>query len=146
MESWRKVWRDGFAPQFSTAALAAMRDALANDHPNLVQGATTIPAPLQPLADQPAECCCILGFAAWQVDGLGTVAQLEEEFSLMCFEADQAMGEPAACRYFLNWYDETPREEMRREMLAEIDLLLRPNSEAAPQLNVHATEEIFTAA
>jgi hypothetical protein len=31
------------------------------------------------------------------------------------------MGEPAAVRWFLNWYDETPRDEMRRKLLAEVE-------------------------
>ncbi len=32
--------------------------------------------------------------------------------------------EPAACRWFLNWYDETPRHEMRRCLLAEVNRVL----------------------
>ena len=32
--------------------------------------------------------------------------------------------EPAACRWFLNWYDDTPRDEVRRELLAEVELAL----------------------
>ena len=31
------------------------------------------------------------------------------------------VGEPAACRWFLNWFDETPRDEMRRLLLAEVN-------------------------
>jgi hypothetical protein len=50
-----------------------------------------------------------------------TVGKVEEIFAKLCFDADKSLGEPAACRYFLNWYDETPRDEMRREMIAELD-------------------------
>jgi hypothetical protein len=52
---------------------------------------------------------------------LDTVAEVEEFFARACFETDQRLGEPAACRWFLNWYDETPREEMRRQLLAEVN-------------------------
>jgi hypothetical protein len=37
---------------------------------------------------------------------------------------DQRLGEPAACRWFLNWFDETPRDEMRRLLLPEVQQLL----------------------
>jgi len=33
MESWRLVWRDGFVPLLSTAALQSLRDGLAKDDP-----------------------------------------------------------------------------------------------------------------
>ena len=33
-------------------------------------------------------------------------------------------GEPAGCRWFLNWYDETPRDDMRRMLLAEVNRAL----------------------
>jgi hypothetical protein len=45
---------------------------------------------------------------------------VEEFFARMCFEIDQRLGEPAGCRWFLNWFDETPREEMRQQLLAEV--------------------------
>ena len=32
----------------------------------------------------------------------------------------ERLGEPAACRWFLNWFDDTPRDQMRRELLAEV--------------------------
>ena len=55
---------------------------------------------------------------------MGTVADVEEFFARVCFEADQALGEPAACRWFLNWFDETPRQEMCAQLLPEVDLAL----------------------
>jgi hypothetical protein len=124
MESWRKAWREGFVPQLSTAGLEALRQALATDDARLIQGATTSPPPLQCVQDWPVEACCVLGFCGWQGEGLQTVAEVEEDFARLCFEADQALGEPAACRYFLNWYDDTPRAEMRRELLSEVEQAL----------------------
>ena len=35
MESWRTVWREGFAPVLSLKGLEALRDALAADDPRL---------------------------------------------------------------------------------------------------------------
>ena len=120
MESWRHVWRKGVAPLLSTQSLEALRKGLVSDDPRLVQGATTSPPPLQCVQEWPVEAACALGFCGWQGDGLETVAEVEEFFARMCFEIDQAMGEPAACRWFLNWFDDTPREEMRRELLSEV--------------------------
>jgi hypothetical protein len=134
MESWRKVWRDGFVPQLSTTGLEALRQALCEDDPRLIQGATTSPPPLQCVQDWPVDACCVLGYCSWQTEDLETVAEVEEEFARLCFEADQVLGEPAACRYFLNWYDETPRDEMRRELLAEVDLALADRFGIEPAL------------
>ncbi len=120
MESWRKVWREGLAPQISTAGLEALRSALLNDDPRLLQSATTSPPPLQCVQDWPVDGACGLGYCGWQGDGLETVAEVEEYFARSCFECDQLLGEPAACRWFLNWFDETPREEMRQLLLAEV--------------------------
>jgi len=124
MESWRKVWREGLAPQVSTAGLDALRKALMNDDQRLLQGATTSPPPLQCVQEWPVEAACGLGYCGWQGEGLETVAQVEEFFAKACFEADKRLGEPAGCRWFLNWFDETPRDEMRRLLLAEVNRTL----------------------
>ncbi len=105
----------------STAGLEALQRALNEDDPRLQQGATTTPPPLACVQDWPVEAACAIGYCGWQGDGLETVGEVEEFFARICFEVDQRLGEPAACRWFLNWYDETPREEMRRELLAEVN-------------------------
>lgn len=124
MESWRLVWRNGFVPVLATAALEALRDALRSDDPRLTQGSTTTPPPLLCVQDWPVEAACALGFCGWQGEGRDTVGEVEEFFAQVCFEADQRLGEPAACRWFLNWFDDTPRAEMRRELLAEVEYAL----------------------
>lgn len=124
VESWRVVWRHGFAPILATAGLVALRRALASDNGELMQGATTSPPPLMCVQDWPVEATCALGYCAWKGDGLTTVGEVEEHFARCCHECDQALQEPAACRYFLNWYDDTPRDRMRRELLSEVDLTL----------------------
>ena len=124
MESWRKVWRDGVAPILPTAGLEALREALANDAPRLAQGSTTTPPPLLCVQDWPVEAACALGFCGWQGEGLISVGEVDEFFARACFEADQRLGEPAACRWFLNWFDDTPRDRMRCELLAEVEWAL----------------------
>jgi len=121
MEPWRKVWREGFAPQLSTAGLEALRRALLDDDPRLVQGVTTTPPPLQCVQDWPVEAACGLSYCGWQGDGLETVAEVEEFFGQACSEADRLLGEPAACRYFPDTFDGWTRDEMRRNLLPEVD-------------------------
>jgi len=112
MDAWRKVWREGLEPQLSTKGLQALKRGLLRDDGRLTQGATTMPPPMQG--------ACVVGYSAWQGDGLETVGEIEEVFARTCFEADQRLGEPAAVRYFLNWYDDTPRDEMRKQLLVEV--------------------------
>jgi hypothetical protein len=138
MESWRKVWREGFAPLLSTAGLESLRDALKADDGRLLQGSTSSPPPLMCVQDWPVEAACALGYCAWQGEGLETVGEVEDFFARACFDADQRLGEPAACRYFLNWFDDTPRAEMRRDLLAEVELVLAqrfPIEKAQPEPN-----------
>jgi hypothetical protein len=133
METWRKVWRDGFAPVLSTNGLTALRTALLRDDPALIQGQPTSPPPLQALLDWPAEGACALGYCAWRGDGMQTVGEVEETIARACFEADCRLGEPAACRWFLNWYDEAPRDVLRRELIAEVsrELAMRGGEEVS---------------
>lgn len=124
MESWREVWRNGFAPILSTASLTALAEALRTDDKRLTQGSTTTPPPLMCVQDWPVEGGCCLAICGWLGEGCETVGETEEFFARCCFEADQRLGEPAACRWFLNWFDDTPRDQMRRELLAEVELAL----------------------
>ena len=120
MDTWRKVWREGFAPALSLNGLKALRRALASNDARLAQGATTFPPPLASVRDWPVEAACALGFCAWQGEHLETVGEVGEFFSRCCFEADQRIGKPAASRWFLKWFDDTPRDDMRRELLTEV--------------------------
>ncbi len=133
MESWRLTWRDGFAPGLSVSDLTALKTALRDDDPRLHQGQTTTPPPLMCVQDWPCEGGCALGLiGAYRHGGFGvaTVGECEEEFARLCFEADQRLGEPAACRWFLNWFDDEPRGELRRELLAEVELALSEKATA----------------
>ena len=130
MESWRLVWRDGFAPVLPTAGLEALRNALRDDDPRLRQGSTTVPPPLMCVRDWPVEAACALGFCGWQANGLALVAEVEEFFADACYQADRRLGEPGACRWFLKFFDETPWAEVRRDLLAEVERVLADRAAA----------------
>lgn len=125
MESWKEVWRKGFAPNISIKAMKVLEKALVDDDPRLLQGATTSPPPLMCVQDWPVEAACLVGYCGWQGEGLRTVEEVENYFARSCFDADSVLGEPALCRWFLNWFDETPREEMRQLLLPEIRLSIQ---------------------
>ncbi|HKA07073.1 MAG TPA: hypothetical protein VKD71_07425 [Gemmataceae bacterium] len=143
MESWRTVWRSGFAPVLSLKGLEALRDALSTNDPRLTQGSTTTPPPLMCVQDWPVEAACALGFCGWQGEKLETVGQVEEFFARCCFEADQRLGEAAACRWFLNWFDDTPREEMRLELLGEVERAIETRAETVTPAVPEGVEDPF---
>ena len=125
MEKWRRVWREGLAPHLSRAGLLALQAALVKDDPRLLQGVVTSPPGLDALRDCAVNGTCAISFCGWQGEGLQTVGQVEDYFHRICDAADGAFHESAACRYFLNWFDDVPRAEMRRELLAEVTLALQ---------------------
>lgn len=134
MESWKTVWRDGFQPGLSTRGLEALLHGLQTDSRELVQGATTSPPPLQCVQDFPCEAADAIGYCGWKGEDLVSVSEVEEAFAKTCFEADQRMGEPAAVRWFLNFWDDTPRPALFREVVAEIEReLARRRAEHLPE-------------
>lgn len=127
--SWQIVW-GAAARKLSTPGLEALRKALADDDARLIQGATTDPPPLPCTADWGVDGACLLGLCGWQGDGLKTVGEVGEYFIRLCCDIDEDCGGPAACRCLLNWYDETPREEVRRLLLPEVEKELASRSTA----------------
>lgn len=134
MEAWRRVWRVGLAPQFSVAGLKALEHGLRTDDPRILQGATCSPPPLQCVQDWDVAAADAIGYIGWQGDGLTIVKDVEGYFARVCFEADERMNESAACRYWLNWYDDTPRAEMRRHLRPEVirELERRSTADSLP--------------
>lgn len=130
MESWRKVWREGLAPLLQMEHLEALAKGLREDDARLLQGATTEPPLLICMQDWPVEGACVLGYCGWVGEALKTVAEVDRFFMRMCFEIDQRLGEPASCRWFLTWFDETPRSEMRTLLLPEVEAALQERANA----------------
>lgn len=143
IEAWKKVWREGCAPILDDSQLAALRAGLATNDEHMLQGATTIPPPLSSVTDWPVEQACLLGYCFAACNGgfavdyatkttnpeAVTVGETEEFFVRMCYEIDTRLGEPAGCRFLLNWWDESPRAEVFSQLLAEVDLELERRGE-----------------
>lgn len=121
MEMWRKVWREGFLPQFNDDGLFALRAALERQDPRILQGTTCYPPLLDCLRERDVEACCPVGFAGWQGGEADTVDQLDRWFSRVCDDCDKKFNEPAACRYLLNYWDDAPRAEACRQLLEEVE-------------------------
>jgi hypothetical protein len=131
MNTWQRSWRLGLAPLLTPAGLSALRTALDADDPRLVQGATTEPLPIALFADAAVEGACAVGFCLWQGCGLNRVGALHQAFRRLCASADDLLDEPLGTIAFLNWFDETPRADMRRDLLLEIEYLLAESRRAA---------------
>lgn len=130
-ESWRRTWRQGVAPLLSTRALEALYEGLKSNDTALCQGQTTSPPCIPALSSFSPDACCAIGYCGWKGEELETVNEIDQFFARMCFEIDERMGEKAACRYFLNWFDGTPRLEMIHELLGEVELALQERGQAA---------------
>ncbi len=127
MESWRQVWRNGFLPGLPTDGLVALAEACRKDDPRLTQGSTTTPPPLMCVQDRPVEAAdavALVGAATHGGFGQATVGECEEFFARACFEADQRLGGPAECRWFLNFWDDAPRPLALASVLEEVELEL----------------------
>lgn len=121
MESWRKVWREGIAPQLSTKALEELRYGLEKDSDFLLQGACSKPPMLECNYDKECEGGCAMVYGAWMAGEVKTVGQADEYFHNIVASQLMSDGCDNCVRDFLNWFDDTPRDEMRREMIREVD-------------------------
>jgi hypothetical protein len=131
IELWRKVWRDGFAKVLPRDGVEALLVALDTDDHNLLQGATTCPPPLLCVRDWPCEGACVVGYTGWKSGGIETTGGVEKFFAKACFDTDNLIGEPASCRHFLNYVDDTPRDVLRRELATEIRNHLQETCDAS---------------
>jgi hypothetical protein len=126
LPSWKHVWRTGIVPQVSTEGLQRLRRALLEDDSRVLTGSTCFPPPLQCCEDERVErCCpvCWLILAGKSPEAI-SVGLLDEAFARLCWEADKLCGQPMSIRYLLNWIDETPRPELRKQLIVECDLAL----------------------
>ena len=116
--AWEKCWRQGFAPLISDEGLLELAKALRDDDPKLIQGQTCTTDGGHRIGLVTGACA--ISYAGWKGDELTGWDEIEAFFTMCCWKVDQTFGEPASCRYFLNWVDETPRDQMRNELLEEV--------------------------
>jgi hypothetical protein len=120
IEPWRRVWRKGFGYLLSERALEVLEQALMRDDTRLIQETTVVATPTDSTQDWPVRNACAIAFCGWQGEGLRTGAEIERYFDELCRDVDMLLNEPLACCRFLTWFDETPRERMRTQLLYEV--------------------------
>jgi hypothetical protein len=126
---WQRTWREGVVPLLDLYHFEALEKGLAANDSALIQGATTMPPPLQACADWPVEAACAWSYMGWKGDSLKTVEDVESFFANFCAAVDKQLGEPAVCRHFLVWFDETPRDDMIALLLSEVRLAIAQKRE-----------------
>jgi hypothetical protein len=133
-EAARKVWREGFVPLLSTAALLALQAGLRRRDPRITQGATTIPRPILKNASKPVQAACPVAYAAWQASPCThmRVAQLEEHWITLVNHAAEILGNPQATSYFFTWVDGATRDELFFHLLLEVQIALTARAMKTP--------------
>jgi hypothetical protein len=126
--AWRDVWRRGIAPLLAREDLQALLEALRRDDPTLLQGRTLEPCYAPGMDDFPCQGGCLLAYAGWRGQGLRTLGEVDEYFARLCFSADAALNCPGAVSVLFEYFDRTPRAEMRREL--EVEILMTLDREA----------------
>ena len=120
---WQTVFRECIAPRLRREALVALRDGLASDSSEILQGRTTRGSKG---VDLHAEClgACPIGYALWKsMLNLRTVAQVEDAF------LDLVTAFPVRLADFTTHFvDAVERPVMVRELLAEVEAALGKDS------------------
>jgi len=120
---------------FGRRLTEALQAGLIRNDPALIQGRTVQPDPLQKNRLEEPTACCPIAYAIWQskenIPGI-TAGEVEECFTKLCATCDNITGEPRAVRHFLNWADDTDRETMRTQLLAEVTIALLARSTEPP--------------
>lgn len=120
VKPWQYAWRKGFLPQFNGQDLSILLEAVENNSKCLIQGQTTDPFPFTFLSEEKVCGACAISYIGWQSRGMELVGDVEGFFARACHECDMLLGESGGCRYFLNWFDETPTEEAFSELAKEM--------------------------
>lgn len=131
MEPWRLIFRKGFAPLLSNDSLVALQNGLKHDDPALVQGCVVFPRPMPGFWDLPAAAVGLLGYMGREGEGLFSVFEVSEFHERLMQAAAQKLGQMDAAILFLSWFDKTPRDLMRKNLLQETHLELRKRKTAS---------------
>jgi hypothetical protein len=125
MEGWRKVWRQGIVPLVGEKGLRALQAALRDDDKRLVQGMTIDPqSEWVPSSWEPSGAC-LIAYCGWQGQNLDSIAKVQRFFDRIVDAASlKLLAWDVEVSDLVEWYDETDRPTMRRELLAEVDRAL----------------------
>ena len=116
LAKWKRAWRTAIAPNLTARGLEALRVALVNDDRRLIQGRAALPGPGRP--DAVCEAGCAVAFAFWIGHGLRTVGEVEfYVWTVRGADVNKVTD-------FMNWFDVTKRDVMRRELLVELERVL----------------------
>ncbi len=107
---WKYSWHVGVAPSLPYAGLVALRKALAEDDPSLIQNKVA--------ASRYAwntDAACAIGYCGWKA-GLARTRCEVESFFRDVIGKDGVDANP-----FLTFFDGQPREQMRMTFLPEVE-------------------------
>lgn len=125
LEPWAAAWRQYIVPHLPASGLSALLSALKDDDPTLIQGSTTLPPPLLQTIGLPCEAGCAIAYALWKGTPVDTVGEVERLFAAAVnASASNSMNGYNESRAFLNWFDDTPRPQMIRELIPEVELAI----------------------
>jgi hypothetical protein len=134
-ERWRIAWRDCIAPLMSERALKVLAEALETDDQRLVQSGTVVPDGHPMLAEREPTGACAIGLMGWLGYELRTAEKVIDFFERTSERAihnaillAQDRGEDnkqqrtgaAMMGDFLEWFDSSPRDQMRFDLLQEV--------------------------
>ena len=124
MESWKKSFAH-IADVCGVPALQVLRTAVSENYCSLIQGTTVAYEPATNPGDRTVCGACAVGYMYWKADDMDFADDVEEAVAATFSEVAKKAGWDRAPDLFTNWYDETPRDEMRRELLPVIDANIR---------------------
>jgi hypothetical protein len=115
MEPWRRVFREGIAPQLPLPALEALRKGLLKFDPRLRPGYTVEGH------GGAIFYACAIGYGGWKGLQLETADDVENFFTEVCVRANQILDDPGACGAFITWFDDNRREFVFPLLLSEVN-------------------------
>lgn len=140
MESWEHVFRHGLSPSLTLEGLQALAHAIEADDEHLIQGATTEPPALNCTRDWFPNGCCAVAYAVWKGSDASAesvnLEYIEEGFAEASYQCGKRLNESSSVRYFLNWYDQTPRNEMRALLLPVVRDVIQRRKDSMVSMSV----------
>jgi hypothetical protein len=140
--AWRDSWRQAVAPRLPEAGLVELADALRRDDSRLVQANGRDPDLCDGGPGGAILRADAIGYALWQGHGLTTTAGMNRRVERLVFGTDPEGRCHLSAWPFLEWYDATPRGEMRRELLAEVEREISRRRTQVTQADNHQREGI----